>query len=140
MIVGAVGMIILFLCVPGLLFFYFSKTRKPSVLGRIYSVLHLCVAVALSLYVYIIIPKDYEAAMLLFPLYVLDVPVSVIAIFISFLIEKVIGYKFMVIHLYVPAAVFIVLGSIQYFFVGKGIGRLVNRLKAKKTPSQQQGA
>jgi hypothetical protein len=132
MITGAIGIIVLFFLIPSYWFIRFSKAKKPLSLGATYGILHLILVGMLAVYIYLSLQRDPEIAMLLFPVYLLDVPSSVLAILFSFLVEKRIGYQFLTINFYIPAVTFLVLGSVQYFFVGLGLGKLYTRLQEKK--------
>jgi hypothetical protein len=120
----------LFIIVPGLIYFCFSKAKSVFKLGIIFGVTHFSFAVLLTI---LLLACGPEAEMGFPFLFILDFPVSLL-MFLTNAIFLRIGSMYS--SFWIPAAVSIIFGSLQYFFIGIGIGFLYNRIR-RRTQSKE---
>ena len=130
MIISAV-FITLFLIFVGFLIFLFSENIVPIRLGIIFAAVHFVLILFVSGYIYWGIQGDSETVMLFLLIYALDFPVSFLTLPLNSAWTKFIGNSFMVTNFYIPSLTFLLFGSTQYFLIGFGIGKLVNKLKKR---------
>jgi len=124
MIVGSIFILGLLFILPAVLFYTFSKSKAPFQLGILFGSIHLFLILLLSVYIYANIKQDGDLVLLFLIAYGLDIPVSLLTIPITGIAEKIIGTSFVLTNFWVPGIVFAIFGTLQYFFIGLGLGKL----------------
>ena len=119
---------ILAFIISTILYFSLSKTKKPYTLGIIYGIIHLSYVLYLTIDIYFALAKDGEAFFGFLPVYLLDMPSSLLTVVFNFLSRNIFGYIGVAECFYIPAIVFMVFGSLQYFLIGTGVGWIYKKV------------
>jgi hypothetical protein len=114
-----------------ILYFILFKTINPYKLGIIYGIIHFSYVIYLTGDIYFALAKDGEVFMKFIPIFLLDMPSSLLANVFGLLSRNIFGYKGMAENFYIPAAVFLIFGSLQYFLIGTGIGWVYKKVTKK---------
>ena len=111
-----------------ILYFLLFKTINPYKLGVIYGIIHLSYIVYLTGDIYFALAKDEEAVLGFLPMFFLDMPSSLLVNVFAYLSRNIFGYKGIAENFYIPAAVFWIFGSLQYFLIGTGVGWIYKKV------------
>lgn len=116
-----------------ILFLLFSKNKKPLHLGAILGISHLFLVILLAYAIYR--SSDGEACMGWLIFYGVDIPSSFMVDIISKLFNSIWGNNAIRNNYHIPFATFAIFGSLQYFFIGLGIGYLCRKISKRGSPA-----
>ncbi len=123
--------VILLFAIPVIMYFRFSKTKRTLGLAKLLGVIHFCFVALFAVLIYFGMKQDAEVAMIWMLFYIIDIPVSLFLPYLDNLVTKAIGDNFMLANFYIPFMYFSLFGSIQYFFIGRVMGWVYNKLTEK---------
>jgi hypothetical protein len=120
----------LFFIVPAALFFCFSKSKKPAMLGLIFSAVHLILVISVTLFTYSELKSNsVQPGTFFLLLGLVDMPSFMLIFPIGSLLVKAGLNSHMAGNLYIPMIISGVFGTLQYFLIGSWIGWLLKRKK-----------
>ena len=122
---GFIFMFLILLVISSMIFFRLSNKKSPFRLGLFFALIHFFVVLASAIFYYS--QKSWESSTPLDFLVILDLPSSLLMNLSPFLPLKIDLGTFLII-------IFAILGSLQYFLIGLGIGLLYKKV-SRKSPA-----
>ena len=109
--------------------YFLAKYKGPFQIGLLFGGIHLIIVLALSVLIFFRLNSDGEAVMAFIPLLIFDFPMSFLIEPSNKLADMLIGHNFMVSNFFVPASIFVILGSVQYFIGGYLLGLIIKKIQ-----------
>jgi hypothetical protein len=123
--------LLLLFIVLAFLFFKFSKKKDPIRLGVYFFIIHFIWVVLYAFWLDLLLRVDGLYFVLIWPLVIIDLPISLLNGVLVFLTENnIINCSFRNFFL-MCVSVFALLGSLQYYFIGLFVG-----IKFRRNPKQ----